>query len=107
MFTSRRVQPSQAAAADFLVESRTGAGIGFRLGNRTTLDASGEFGKNSYPVSRSDLRPDQDVTKATASLNFKVWRKAIVGFTVKWENYTSDDPRFDRRIVSGNISASF
>lgn len=108
LFTSRRVQPSLSTVADFLVETRTGAGVGFRLGTRTTLNLQGEFGTNTYPVTQSISRPDQDVAKASAGVSFKVWRSARIGFTLTWEDYSSaDDPRFDRRVFSGSINASF
>lgn len=107
VFTSRRVQPSLSSAADFLVETRTGGGLYFRVGRRVTLFGTGEVGTNTYPGMDSELRPDEDVTKFATGVNFDVWRRSRIGFTVSWENYTSGDPRFDRKIVNAAFTASF
>lgn len=104
----QRPQYSTYVENPYYLESRQGARLVVPMGQRFLVYGGAETGKNEYqapviidgaPVERTD-----DVSNWEAGIGFRVLRSAVLTFSTRVDDYTSNVPGFDRKIVTTGIN---
>jgi hypothetical protein len=90
-----------AADAPFFMETRNGATLMLRAGNRIRLRAFGETGENDYDVleTRAAAVRNDSVVTYGGGISFRLYRSAGITVQVSQSEYDSNSDSFDRSIM--------
>lgn len=100
----QRPQYSTFVDNPYFLESRQGARLVVPMGQRFAVFGGAETGKNEYqaPVLSGDALVERmdDVSNWEGGIGFRVFRSAVLTFSMKVEDYDSNLAGFDREVVT-------
>lgn len=99
-------------SSPFFFETRTGAALNLRPGNRLFFRLFGEVGNNQYPT--AVLLPDGErikrsdgVTTYGLGIGFRLFRKAALTILASNSDYNSNIDEFSRHVLRTTVGLSF
>jgi hypothetical protein len=96
----------------YFLETRNGAGIRFRAGERAIVRPYAEFGSNDYPTpvlfgGYEQIVRSDDVTTYGATMFFRLWRNAALEVNAAQTEYDSNIPGYGRSVLRVSTGLTF
>ncbi len=108
---SRRPQYSVFVDNPYFLESRQGARLVVPMGQRFLAFGGASTGKNEYqaPVIAGDILVERvdDLSSWEAGIGVRLFRSAVLTISTKADDYHSNLPGFDRKVVTTGMNLSF
>jgi len=91
----------------FYYETRNALGLTISLGTRILLRAFSEFGSNDYPRAVDGVKRADRVRVLGGGIGYRLYRKAILGFTASSTRYHSNIDAFTRSTLRFGTTLTF